>query len=312
MELEKNYRIYITGYTGMVGVRLLRYLENNGYNNLITTSSSSLDLRNQKKVDEFFNKENPQIVIHLAAKVGGIASNIKYPAEYLYDNLMMQTNVIHSAHKYNCEKLVFLGSSCIYPRETPQPMKEEYLMTGKLEPTNKSYAVAKIAGIQMCQAYHSQYNSNFISLIPCNLYGPGDHYGNFNSHVMAALLDRFHKAKIKNKNKVIVWGSGNPRREFLFVDDLVSAILFLLKNYNDPSIINVGTGTDISIKNLAYKIKAIVGFEGKIEFDETKPDGMMKKLLDVSKIEKLGWKAETDLDIGIKKSYKSYLEKYKE
>lgn len=312
MDLENDFRIYITGHTGMVGTRLLNYLKKNGYTNIITSSSDQLDLRNQKKVDQFFNKENPQVVIHLAAKVGGIASNIEYPAEYIYDNLMMQTNVIHSAYKYNCEKLVFLGSSCIYPRETPQPMKEEYLMTGKLEPTNKSYAVAKIAGIQMCQAYHSQYNSNFISLIPCNLYGPGDHYGDINSHVMAALIDRFHKAKIENKERVIVWGSGKPRREFLFVDDLVSAIFFLMKNYDDPSIINVGTGYDISIKNLANKISDIVGYNGKIEFDETKPDGMMKKLLDISKIESLGWKAETDLDEGIKKSYENYLERFEE
>jgi len=312
MDLEKDFRIYITGHTGMVGTRLLNYLKKNGYTNIITSTSDQLDLRNQKKVDQFFNKETPQVVIHLAAKVGGIASNIEYPAEYIYDNLMMQTNVIHSAYKYNCEKLIFLGSSCIYPRETPQPMKEEYLMTGKLEPTNKSYAVAKIAGIQMCQAYHSQYNSNFISLIPCNLYGPGDHYGDINSHVMAALIDRFHKAKIENKERVIVWGSGKPRREFLYVDDLVSAILFLLKNYKDPSIINVGTGYDISIKNLANKISDIVGYSGKIEFDESKPDGMMKKLLDVSKIESLGWKAETDLDEGIKKSYENYLERFEE
>ncbi|MBD3215277.1 MAG: NAD-dependent epimerase/dehydratase family protein, partial [Candidatus Lokiarchaeota archaeon] len=308
--MHKDTRIYITGHTGMVGTRLLKYFQENKYKNIITTSHSQLDLRNQKKVDLFLKKEKPEIIVHLAAKVGGIASNIKYPAEYIYDNLMMQTNIIHSAYKYNCEKLLFMGSSCIYPRETPQPMKEEYLMTGKLEPTNKSYAVAKIAGIQMCQAYDIEYNTNFISLIPCNLYGPRDHYGDMNSHVMAALIDRFHKAKITQKQKVIVWGSGKPRREFLFVDDLVSAILFLLKCYDDPEIINVGTGYDISIRNLATKISNIIGYSGKIEFDPTKPDGMMKKLLDVSKIEKLGWKAKTDLDEGIKMSYQYYLKRY--
>lgn len=307
MKIKKDWLLYITGHTGMVGKRLLDYFQRNEYNNIITATPSQLDLCNQRDVDIFLKKHKPQLIIHLAAKVGGILPNTKYPAEFIYENLAMQTNIIHSAHKYNCKKLVFLGSSCIYPREAPQPMKESYLMTGKLEPTNKSYALAKIVGIQMCQAYRAQYNSNFISIMPCNLYGPGDHYDDENSHVMAALISRFHKAKVEKWKKIIVWGSGKPRREFLFVDDLVSAILFLLENYDDSSIINVGAGIDISIKDLAEKIGNIVGYSGNIEFDRSKPDGMMRKLLDVTKIQELGWKTKTNLDEGIKKSYSDFL-----
>ena len=307
MRLNKEKSVYVTGHTGMVGKRLLKYLQKNGYKNIITASPNQLDLRNQNQVEIFFKDNKPQYVIHIAARVGGILANTKFPGEFIYDNLMIQTNVIHAAYKNKCEKLIFLGSSCIYPKKSLQPMKEDYLMTGKLEPTNKSYAVAKIAGIQMCQAYREQFGSNFISIMPCNLYGPGDHYDNQNSHVMAALISRFHKAKVENLEKMVVWGSGLPRREFLYVDDLLLAIIFLLENYNDSSIINVGPGYDITIKELAEKISKIIGYEGKIEFDRSKPDGMMRKLLDVTKINNLGWKTTIDLDEGIKKTYSDYL-----
>ncbi len=306
MVFTKNSTIYVSGHDGMVGKRLIQYLTKEGYTKIITATLRELDLRNQQCVDRFFNQHHPQFVIHIAARVGGIYANINSPAEFIYDNLMIQTNVIHSAYKNYCQKLVFLGSSCIYPKECIQPMSEDFFMTGKLEPTNQSYAIAKIAGIQMCQSYNKQYSTNFISIMPCNLYGPGDHYDNNNSHVMAALISRFHNALKEKKEKVIVWGTGNPRREFLYIDDLISAIIFLLKNYNDSSIINVGPGYDISIKKLTEKISRIVGYTGFIEFDKTKPDGMMKKLLDVSKINKLGWKTKIDLDEGIKKTYSEY------
>ncbi|QEE16021.1 GDP-L-fucose synthase family protein [Promethearchaeum syntrophicum] len=312
MEFTKNSTIYVSGHDGMVGKRLIQYLTENGYSKIITATFQELDLRNQKSVETFFNKYQPEIVIHIAARVGGIYANIKSPAEFIYDNLMIQTNVIHSAYKNKCQKLVFLGSSCIYPKDCIQPMSEDFFMTGKLEPTNQSYAIAKIAGIQMCQSYNKQYNTNFISIMPSNLYGPGDHYNNRNSHVMAALISRFHNAIKEKEEKVIVWGTGNPRREFLFIDDLISAIIFLLKNYNDSSIINVGPGYDISIKKLAEKISRILGYTGLIEFDKTKPDGMMKKLLDVSKINDLGWKTNIDLDEGIRRAYNEYRKIFKE
>lgn len=310
MQVSKDWTIYVTGYNGMVGRSLVRVLEENGYKNILFKSRDELDLRKQNKVKLFFEEYKPEIVIHLAAKVGGIIANINNPATFIYDNLMMQSNIIHYAYKNGCKKLIFLGSSCIYPREAPQPMNEGLLLSGKLEPTNQSYAVAKIAGIQLCQSYSKQYGCNFISPLPCNLYGPGDHFETENSHVMAALIRRIHKAKDENHEFVTVWGSGIPRREFLYVDDLANALVFLLENYDDSEIINVGSGKDIGIKELAEKIKKIIGFSGSIKFDTSKPDGMMQKLLDISKIEKLGWKAKTTLDQGIENSYKYYLKKY--
>lgn len=309
MKISKDDLIFVTGYNGMVGRTLIGILKKYGYSNLIFRNSNELDLRNQNDVKIFFKKNKPDIVLHLAAKVGGIMANIKNPAHFIYDNLMLQTNVIHSAHEFGCKKLLFLGSSCIYPKESPQPMKEEYLLTGKLEPTNQSYAIAKIAGIQMCQSYAKQYGSNFICPMPCNLYGSGDHYDSEGSHVLSAFISKFHKAKISNQPSVTIWGTGIARREFLYVTDVSEAIMFLLENYNDPEIINVGSGTDIAIKDLALKIKEIIGFKGEIIHDTSKPDGMLKKLLDVSKINKMGWKAKISLDEGIKKSYDAYIKK---
>ncbi|MHA2243706.1 MAG: GDP-L-fucose synthase family protein [Candidatus Hodarchaeales archaeon] len=309
--MSKDWQVYVTGHTGMVGRALIPQLKSVGYSNILLLSSKKLDLSNQNEVDDFFCKNNPEIVIHLAAKVGGIIANIREPASFIYDNLMIQTNVIHSAHKYGCKKLIFLGSSCIYPRNAPQPMKEDYFLTGKLEPTNQSYAIAKIAGIQMCQSYAIQHKDNFITPLPCNLYGPGDHYDDEYSHVLAALISRFHEAKSEERDLVTVWGSGLPRREFLFVNDLVEAIIFLLEKYNTPEIINVGTGYDISIKELAEKISDIIGYSGEIRFDKDQPDGMMHKLLDVSKINELGWRARTPLDEGIEIAYKEYIKQKK-
>ncbi|MHA1976673.1 MAG: GDP-L-fucose synthase family protein [Candidatus Hodarchaeales archaeon] len=306
MEISNEWPIFVTGHSGMVGKSLIQKLKAQDYTNLLVQSSSDLDLRNQNNVMDFFRKTKPKVVIHLAARVGGILANIKQPANFIYDNLMMQSNVIHAAHVIGVKKLVFLGSSCIYPKESPQPMREEYYLSGKLEPTNQSYAVAKIAGIQMCSSYSSQYGDNFITPLPCNLYGPGDHYASENSHVLAALISRFHEAKMEERDKVTVWGSGEPKREFLYVDDLAEAIIFLLKKYESPEIINVGSGTDIKIKNLANMVKRIVGYSGEIVFDKSKPDGMMQKLLDITKINNLGWSTKTSLEEGIRKSYRLY------
>lgn len=309
MRLSKDELIYITGHNGMVGRTLIEILKKNGYTNLLFRNSKELDLRIQADVKAFFKKHKPDIVLHLAAQVGGIMANIKNPAHFIYDNLMLQTNVIHSAHEFGCKKLLFLGSSCIYPKESPQPMKEEYLLDGKLEPTNQSYAIAKIAGIQMCQSYAKQYGDNFICPMPSNLYGPGDHYDLEGSHVLSAFISNFHKAKVNKQPDVTIWGTGIARREFLYVTDVCDAIVFLLENYNNPEIINVGSGTDIAIKDLALKIREIIGFKGEIIHDTSKPDGMLKKLLDVSKINKIGWKAKISLDDGIKKSYDAYTKK---
>jgi GDP-L-fucose synthase len=307
LKISKDDVIYITGHDGMVGAAVVETLKQNGYTNLIFRTINELDLRQQEDVKKFFQANKPDIVIHLAARVGGIMANIKYPAHFIYDNLMIQTNVIHSAHENGCKKLLFLGSSCIYPKESPQPMKEEYLLTGLLEPTNQSYSIAKIAGIQMCQSYAKQYGDNFICPMPSNLYGYGDHFDEEGSHVLSAFISKFHKAKLKNLPSVTIWGTGRARREFLYVTDVANAIVFLLENYDEPDIINVGSGTDISIQNLAIKIKEIIGYKGEILNDTSKPDGMMKKLLDVSKMDKLGWKAKVSLDEGIKKSYDYYL-----
>ncbi len=304
--MDADSRIYIAGHRGMVGSAILRKLKQEGYRNLITRTSQVLDLTDQKQVEDFFKIEKPEYVFLAAAKVGGILANSKYPAEFIYENLAIQTNVIHQAYENEVKKLLFLGSSCIYPKRAPQPMKEEYLLTGELEPTNEPYAVAKIAGIKMCQAYNRQYGTNFISVMPTNLYGPGDNYDLETSHVLAALIRKFHEAKIEGKDYVEVWGSGTPRREFLHVDDLADACLFLMHYYDDSEIINIGSGKDITILELAEMIKDIVGFEGKMVLDATKPDGAPRKLLDVSKLTKVGWEYKYSLLYGIKMTYLFY------
>jgi len=305
--MNKDSKIYVAGHRGMVGSAILRKLQKEGYSNIITKTSKELDLRIQKDVDDFFKLEKPEYVFLAAAKVGGILANNTYRAEFIYDNLMIQSNVIHSAYKYGVKKLLFLGSSCIYPKYAPQPMKEEYLLSGYLEPTNEPYAIAKIAGIKMCEAYRYQYGCNFISAMPTNLYGPNDNYDLNNSHVLPALIRKFHEAKIYNKKEVIVWGTGNPRREFMHVDDLADACLFLMLNYNDSQFVNVGTGKDISIRELAELIKTIVGYEGNIIFDTTKPDGTPRKLLDLNYVHSLGWHHKIELEEGIKMTYQDFL-----
>lgn len=301
--MNKDSKIYVAGSNGMVGSAIVRVLKNNGFGNLVLTSSKDLDLRNQSQVKAFFEKEKPEYVFLAAAKVGGILANDTYPAAFLYDNLMIQNNVIHEAHENQVKKLLFLGSSCIYPKFAEQPIREDSLLTGKLEPTNEAYAIAKIAGVEMCKFYRKQYNSDFISAMPTNLFGINDNFDLNNSHVLPALLRKFVSAKNSNENTVTVWGSGNPMREFLFVDDLAEACLFLMENYSEGETINVGTGQDITIKDLALKIKEITNFEGKLEFDASKPDGTPRKLLDVSKINSLGWKHTTSLEEGIRKTY---------
>ena len=298
----KNSKIYVAGSNGMVGSAIVRNLRNKGFENIVTKSSKELDLRSQKEVFTFFETEKPEYVFLVAAKVGGIYANNAYPAEFLYDNMMIQNNVIHAAHVHNVEKLLFLGSSCIYPKMAPQPLKEDYLLTGALEPTNEAYAIAKIAGLKMCQYYKQQYGANFISAMPTNLYGINDNFNLQNSHVLPALLRKFIEAKHNNEQDVVVWGSGSPMREFLFVDDLAEACVFLMMNYNDGETINIGTGEDVTIKELAETIKEIVGFSGSLVFDATKPDGTPRKLLDVSKINNLGWKHEVSLKEGIQKT----------
>lgn len=305
--IEKNSKIYVAGHRGMVGSAIVRRLINEGYKNIICRTSKELDLRNQNEVEEFFKYERPEYVILAAAKVGGIQANIKMPADYLIENLQIQTNVIYSSFKYNVKKLLFLGSSCIYPTNAPQPLKEEYLLTSPLEPTNEGYAIAKIAGLKMCEYYNKQYNKNFISIMPCNLYGINDNFNLENSHVMAALIRKFHEGKVNNLPYVTVFGTGNQYREFMYIDDLAEGAIFLMNNYSEKGFINIGTGTDITIKELSYKIKEIVGYKGEILFDTSKPDGMNRKLLDISKINKLGWKSNTSLDDGIKKTYDYYL-----
>jgi GDP-L-fucose synthase len=304
--MEKQSKIYIAGHRGMVGSAILRKLQKENYSNFILASSSELDLRNQQAVKDFFEKEEPDYVFLAAAKVGGIQANNTYRAEFLYDNLMIQNNVIHQAYKYGVKKLLFLGSSCIYPKLAPQPLKEEYLLTGLLEPTNEPYAIAKIAGIKMCDAYRAQYGCNFISAMPTNLYGANDNYDLKNSHVLPALLRKFHEAKQKGDKEVIVWGTGTPRREFLHVDDLADACYFLMQNYNEEGLVNIGVGKDISIKELAEMINEIVGYNGTLVFDTSKPDGTPRKLMDVSKLTNLGWAAEIPLKKGIERVYIEY------
>lgn len=301
--MNKDAKIYIAGHRGMVGSAILRRLQQEGYSNFLLRTSKDLDLRNQQQVADFFATEKPDYVFLAAAKVGGIVANNTYRAEFLYDNLMIQNNVIHQAYLNGVQKLMFLGSSCIYPKMAPQPLKEEYLLTGLLEPTNEPYAIAKIAGIKMCDAYRSQYGCNFISVMPTNLYGPNDNYDLQNSHVLPALLRKMHEAKLAGAPSVELWGTGSPLREFLHADDLADACLFLMNNYNESGLVNIGVGTDLSIKELAETIREIVGYEGELNFDTTKPDGTPRKLMDVSKLTALGWKAAIPLQEGIRKVY---------
>ncbi len=305
--MDINSKIYIAGHNGMVGSALVRALQNNGYTNLIFKKSSDLDLKNQQEVDSFFNKENPEYVFLAAAKVGGIGANIESPAEFLYDNIMINSNVIHASYRAKVKKLLFLGSSCIYPRLCPQPMREEYLLDGKLEPTNEGYAIGKIVGIKLCEFYQKQYGCNFISVMPPNLYGEYDNFSPDHSHVIAALIRKFHEGKCSDAKEVVIWGTGRAKREFLYVDDAVDALIFLMKNYNDSKHINVGSGKDISIIDLAYLIKDIVGFKGEIVRDTSKKDGMPRKLMDNTRISNLGWQHSTNIDIGIKKAYNWFL-----
>jgi GDP-L-fucose synthase len=293
----------------MVGSAILRSLEGKGFKNLVYASSSELDLKDTEKVNRFFEKEKPAYLFMAAAKVGGILANDTYPADFLYDNLMIQNNVIHAAYQYKTEKLLFLGSSCIYPKLAPQPLKEESLLSGYLEPTNEAYAIAKIAGIKLCQAYHKQHGCRFISAMPTNMYGYGDNYHPKNSHVLPALLRRFHEAKTESKPEVAIWGSGKPLREFMFSDDLAEACVFLMENYEDPQLINVGTGEEVSILELAKVIAEIVGYEGKITFDSTKPDGTPRKLMDSSRLHALGYKHRVSLREGVKLTYEDYLKR---
>lgn len=302
--MDKNSKIYVAGSQGLVGSAIVRKLQAEGYNNIIRRTSKQLDLRNQLLVDEFFSLERPEYVFLAAAKVGGIHANNTYPAEFIYNNLLIQNNVVHMAHQYGVRKLMFLGSSCIYPKLAPQPLKEEYLMTGPLETTNEAYAIAKIAGIKMCQAYRQQYRDDFISVMPTNLYGINDNFDLEGSHVLPALLRKFHEAKEKGNQSVTVWGSGKPRREFLYVDDLAEACFFLMQNYSENQIVNIGTGSDITIAELADIISKVIGFKGEIVYDASKPDGTPVKRLDVSKLSVLGWRAKTSLHEGIEKTYK--------
>ncbi len=290
----------------MVGSSIVRRLENDGYRNIIRRTSKELDLRNQSEVTDFFQFEKPDYVFLAAAMVGGIQANNTYRAEFLFDNLMIQNNVIHNAYKVGVTKLLFLGSSCIYPKMASQPLKEEYLLTGLLEPTNEPYAIAKIAGIKLCDAYRSQYDCNFISAMPTNLYGPNDNYDLQKSHVLPALIRKFVEAKSHSENEVEIWGSGNPRREFMHVEDLAEACMFLMANYDQPGFVNVGTGVDVTIKELALKIKELVGFEGELTFNTSKPDGTPRKLMDVSKIEAMGWSHNIPLDQGLQRTILEY------
>ncbi|MBL7711040.1 MAG: GDP-L-fucose synthase [Chitinophagaceae bacterium] len=301
--MNKNDKIYIAGHRGMVGSAIMRQLEAGGFQNIIFRTSAELDLRRQQDVADFFAQEKPDYVFLAAAKVGGIMANNTYRADFLYENLMIQNNVIHAAYQNGVQKLMFLGSSCIYPKLAPQPLKEEYLLTGLLEPTNEPYAIAKIAGIKMCDAYRAQYGCNFISVMPTNLYGPNDNYDLNNSHVLPAMLRKFHEAKAEGKESVTLWGSGTPMREFLHADDMAAACVHLMQQYDEEGLVNIGTGKDISIKDLALLIKEITGFEGAIIWDSSKPDGTPRKLMDVSKLKSLGWEAAIGLEEGISSVY---------
>lgn len=308
--MKKTSKIYVAGHNGLVGSAIVRLLKKKGYKNLVLRTRKELDLIDQKKVADFFKKEKPEYVFLAAAKVGGIVANQNMPASFIHENLAVQNNIIHEAYLSGVKKLLFLGSSCIYPKFAPQPIKEEYLMTGPLEPTNRNYALAKIAGIFMCQSYNRQYGTNFISVMPTNLYGPNDNFDPINSHVLPALIQRFHEAKKVGAKEVVMWGTGSPKREFLHVDDLADACFFLMQKYNNSEIVNIGTGTDLSIKSLSEKVKKIIDYRGKIVWDKTKPDGTPRKLLSVNKLHRLGWKHKVDLDSGIKETYEWYKKNY--
>ena len=308
--MNKDSKIYVAGHRGLVGSAIVLALQGRGFNNLVLKTHQELELLDQSAVKKFFEQEKPEYVFLAAAKVGGIMANKTFPADFIYKNLVIQTNIIHNAYLNKVKKLLFLGSSCIYPKLAPQPLKEKYLLTGDLEPTNKPYSLAKIAGIVMCQSYNEQYGTNFISLMPTNLYGPNDNFDLENSHVMPAMVRKFHEAKIAEKPSVTLWGTGSAQREFLYVDDLAKASLFLMENYHDSAIINVGTGEDVTIKELAEKVRVVVGYEGEIVWDTTKPDGTPKKLLDVSKLHTLGWKHTIQLDYGIATTYTWYKENH--
>jgi GDP-L-fucose synthase len=302
--MNKDSKIYIAGHRGMVGSAIHRNLLKQGFTNIVVQTSKELDLRNQQQVADFFAKEKPAYVFLAAAKVGGIVANNTYRGQFIYENLMIQSNVIHQSYEHGVKKLLFLGSSCIYPKLAPQPLKEEYLLTGPLEQTNEPYAIAKIAGLKMCEAYRSQYDCNFISVMPTNLYGPNDNYDLQNSHVLPALLRKFHEAKLNGDKAVTVWGSGSPRREFLHADDLADACFFLMQHYNEAPPVNIGVGDDITIKDLAELVKSVIGFSGEIIWDSSKPDGTPRKLMDVTRLNQLGWKASIPLEQGIKEVYK--------
>ncbi|MEO1146051.1 MAG: GDP-L-fucose synthase [Cyanobacteria bacterium J06638_22] len=306
--MDFQSKIFVAGHNGLVGSALVRTLKAQGYANLLLRSSKDLDLRNQQAVDDFFAQEKPDYVFLAAAKVGGIQANNTYRGAFLYDNLMIEANVIHSAYRHQTQKLLFLGSSCIYPKLCPQPMREDYLLTGFLEPTNEPYAIAKIAGLKLCENYYRQYGVNFISAMPTNLYGINDNFDLANSHVLPALMRKFHEAKVNQSPTVTVWGTGEPLREFLYVDDLADALVFLMQNYNQMEFVNVGTGDEVSIKELAMTIKSVVGYTGELEFDTSKPDGTPRKLLDVSRLQDLGWQAKTSLKEGIEKTYAWFLD----
>lgn len=308
--MELNSKIYIAGHRGLVGSAILRALQSKGYRNLVLRTSAELDLRNREEVLHLFEQEEIDYVFLAAAKVGGIVANNDYPADFIRDNLFIQCNVIDSAYQFNVKKLLFLGSTCIYPKFAPQPLKEEYLLTGELEPTNEPYAIAKIAGIKMCQSYNRQYGSKFISVMPTNMYGPHDNFDLKTSHVLPALIRKFHEAKENNASSVEIWGSGTPRREFLHSDDLAEACLYLMKHYDDSEIINVGVGHDISIKELAERIQSVVGYTGEIVFNHSIPDGTPRKLVDVTKIHNLGWKAQISLEEGLRSVYEAFQKEY--
>lgn len=305
--MNKDSKIFVAGHNGMVGSAIVRKLKELGYNKIITKSRKELDLTNQFQVSQFFHFEKPEYVFLAAAKVGGIKANDDFRADFIYENIMIQSNIIKASHDSRVKKLLFLGSTCIYPKLSPQPIKEEYLLTGLLEPTNDAYAIAKISGIKMCQDFNKQYGDNFISVMPTNLYGYNDNYDLNNSHVLPALIRKFHEAKIESKDKVEIWGTGTPMREFLFVDDLADACVYLMNNYNSPEIVNIGTGEDLTIKELAYLVRDVVGYKGDIYFNTDKPDGTPKKLSDVSKLKEIGWSYKTSLREGLEKTYKDYV-----
>lgn len=307
--MKKTDKIYVAGHNGMVGSAIVRALQKQGFENLVYRTSKELDLRNQEAVDQFFSEEKPHYVFLAAAKVGGIVANNTYRAEFLYDNLMIVSNIVHSAHAHGVTKLLFLGSSCIYPKMAPQPIKEEYLLTGPLEYTNEPYAIAKIAGIKLCESYRDQYGDDFISVMPTNLYGINDNYHPENSHVLPALIRRFHEAKMNGQKEVMIWGSGTPKREFLYADDLADACLFLMEEYSGKEIVNIGCGEDLSIRELAELVKEVTGYTGNLVFDTSKPDGTPRKLLDVSKINALGWRYKTSLREGMNMAYQDFLTK---